>query len=83
MQSRICGANFGNMFLCEDNTFRAVAMHNAPEAYANARNGAPICSAHPTVRLDRLVVTSESRASRRPEVRRNDTSTVNRSLSQP
>ena len=37
----ICGANFGNMFLYEDGAFRTVAMYNAPEAYANARRGAP------------------------------------------
>jgi two-component system, NtrC family, sensor kinase len=33
----ICGASFGNMFLCEDKAFRTVAMHNAPEAYVKAR----------------------------------------------
>jgi GAF domain-containing protein len=38
----ICGANFGNMFLYEDGAFRTVAMYNAPEAYANARRGAPL-----------------------------------------
>ena len=38
----ICGANFGNMFLCEDDAFRTVAMFNAPEAYANARMGAQL-----------------------------------------
>jgi GAF domain-containing protein len=37
----ICGANFGNMFLYDDDAFRTVAMYNAPEAYANARMGAP------------------------------------------
>jgi class 3 adenylate cyclase/putative methionine-R-sulfoxide reductase with GAF domain len=37
----ICAANFGNMFLYEDDAFRTVAMYNAPEAYANARRDAP------------------------------------------
>ena len=37
----ICGANLGNMFLCEDDKFRTVAMYNAPEAYAKARMGGP------------------------------------------
>jgi transcriptional regulator with GAF, ATPase, and Fis domain len=37
----ICGANFGNMFLYQDDAFRTVAMYNAPEAYANARTPAP------------------------------------------
>jgi signal transduction histidine kinase len=39
--TRICGANFGNMFLVEGDLFRGVAMHNAPAAYASARSGAP------------------------------------------
>ncbi len=39
--TRICQANFGNMFLVENGLFRAVAMHNAPAAYASARSGAP------------------------------------------
>ena len=52
----ICGANFGNMFLYEDNAFRTVAMHNAPEAYANARKGAPFAPPSDSA-LSRLVVT--------------------------
>ncbi len=54
----ICGANFGNMFLYEDDAFRTVAMFNAPEAYANARMGAPL---HPPSDsgLGRLVATNE------------------------
>ena len=39
--TRICKANFGNMFLVEDDLFRTVAMHNAPAAYLSARSGAP------------------------------------------
>jgi GAF domain-containing protein len=54
----ICGANFGNMFLYEDDAFRTVAMFNAPEAYANARMGAPL---HPPSDsgLGRLAATKE------------------------
>ena len=54
----ICGAKFGNMFLYEDDAFRTVAMFNAPEAYANARMGAPL---HPPSDsgLGRLVATKE------------------------
>jgi adenylate cyclase len=37
---RICGANFGNMVLYQDDAYRAVAMYNAPEAYAKVRMGA-------------------------------------------
>jgi len=36
---RICGAKFGNLFLCDSDGFRAVAMHNAPPSYAEARAG--------------------------------------------
>ena len=39
--TRICEANFGNMFLIEDGTFHTVAMHNAPAAYSNARTARP------------------------------------------
>ena len=35
--TRICAANFGNLFLYDKEAFRAVAMHNAPPAYAEAR----------------------------------------------
>jgi GAF domain-containing protein len=31
--TRICGANFGVMQLCDGNDFRTVAMHNAPPPY--------------------------------------------------
>jgi GAF domain-containing protein len=36
---RICEAKFGTFYLCEGDGFRAVAMHNAPAAYAEARAG--------------------------------------------
>jgi len=36
---RICRAKFGTLYLCEGNGFRAVATHNAPPAYAEARRG--------------------------------------------
>jgi GAF domain-containing protein len=55
---RICGANFGNMFLYEDNAFRTVAMYNAPEAYANARTRAPF-HPPPDTGLARLVATKD------------------------
>ena len=34
---RICDAKFGTLYLCDGGGFRAVAMHNAPPAYADAR----------------------------------------------
>ena len=36
---RICRAKFGTLYLCEGDGFRAVATHNAPPAYAEARAG--------------------------------------------
>ena len=47
-----------NMFLYEDDAFRAVAMYNAPEAYANARARAPF-HPPPDSGLGRLVATKE------------------------
>jgi two-component system NtrC family sensor kinase len=35
--TRLCRANFGALFLSEGDAFRAVAMHNAPSAYVEAR----------------------------------------------
>lgn len=35
--TRICGAGFGTMNLYEDGGFRTVALHNAPQAYVDAR----------------------------------------------
>ena len=55
---RICEANFGNLVLTEDDAFRAVAMHNAPTAYANERSAALF---HPPLDsgLGRLASTKE------------------------
>jgi two-component system NtrC family sensor kinase len=38
---RLCGAKFGNLHLSEGDGFRAVAMHNVPAAFAEARKGEP------------------------------------------
>ena len=54
----ICRANFGNMFLYEDDAFHGVAMYNAPEAYARARMAAPF-SRPPDSGLGRLVATKD------------------------
>ncbi len=54
----ICGANFGNMFLYENDAFRTVAMHNAPEEYAKARMRGPF-HPPPETALGRLAVTKE------------------------
>ena len=54
----ICHANFGNMFFYEDGAFRAVAMFNAPDAYARLRTRAPF-SRPPDSGLGRLVATKD------------------------
>jgi GAF domain-containing protein len=40
--TRICEAGFGTLYLCEGDGFRAVAMHNAPPAFAEVRMGVVI-----------------------------------------
>jgi GAF domain-containing protein len=40
--THICEAKFGNMFRYEDGAFHAIAMHNAPPAYINARKHTPL-----------------------------------------
>ena len=42
--TRLCEANFGVLFLCEGEAYRAVAMHNAPSAYMEARQREPLVS---------------------------------------
>ena len=42
--TRLCQANFGVLFLCEEDAYRAVAMHNAPSAYVDARRREPLVS---------------------------------------
>ncbi len=42
--TRLCEANFGVLFLCEGDAYRAVAMHNAPSAYVKARQREPLVS---------------------------------------
>jgi GAF domain-containing protein len=45
----LCGAIFGNLYLREDDGFRAAAMHNAPSAYAERRVGILHPSPHSTL----------------------------------
>ena len=42
--TRLCQANFGVLFLSEGDAYRAVAMHNAPSAYVEARQREPLVS---------------------------------------
>jgi two-component system, NtrC family, sensor kinase len=63
---RICGAKFGNLWLCEENTFRVNAMHGAPPAYADfLRRNSVIHSVIPGTALGRIV--SERQAIQIPD----------------
>jgi two-component system, NtrC family, sensor kinase len=42
--TRLCEANFGVLFLCEGDAYRAMAMHNVPSAYVEARQREPLVS---------------------------------------
>ncbi len=42
--TRLCQAKFGVLYLVEGKAFRAVAMHNAPPAFAEARRREPLVS---------------------------------------
>jgi len=39
---RICGAKFGILYLCEEDGFRTVAMHDVPRAFAEKREREPL-----------------------------------------
>src|ERR1700738_2640717 len=55
--TRICEAKFGTLYLCEGDGFRAVAMHNAPPAYAQAR--ASLVHPHPDTSSGRAASTKQ------------------------
>ena len=55
--TRICDAKFGILDLCEGDAFRAVALHGAPPAYAEARRREPLIRPKPGGNLDRLART--------------------------
>jgi GAF domain-containing protein/DNA-binding response OmpR family regulator/anti-sigma regulatory factor (Ser/Thr protein kinase) len=56
--TRICEAKFGTLYLSEGDGFRAVAMHNAPQAYADARRRALI-HPHPGTGLWQAATTKQ------------------------
>jgi GAF domain-containing protein/anti-sigma regulatory factor (Ser/Thr protein kinase) len=53
--TRISGAKFGFMHLYDGGTFRTVAMHNAPPAFAEMRRSNPVFRPGPRTGLDRAV----------------------------
>jgi GAF domain-containing protein len=56
--TRLCQANFGTLYLAEGNAFRAVAMHNAPRAFVEARRRQPLVTG--TAVLDRVARTKKT-----------------------
>ena len=59
--SRICEAKFGTLYLCEDDGFRAVAMHNAPAGNMLRNVGAPLVHPGPSTSLGRVARTKLGR----------------------
>jgi GAF domain-containing protein len=53
----ICEADLGTMALYEDGGFRHVALHGAPDAYAELRRRDPLVRPHPEAPLGRLART--------------------------
>src|SRR5262249_11074374 len=54
---QICGAEYGQMFLFEEGSFRAVATHDLPRAWADLLARSPPIPADPKLPLGRLVAT--------------------------
>jgi len=57
--TRICDAQFGNLYLCEGDAFRIVAMHGAAPAYAEARKNNPLVRPPPDSALGRVAITKQ------------------------
>ena len=57
--TRICDAQFGNLYLCEGDAFRIVAMHGAAPAYAEARKRNPLVRPPPDSALGRVAFTKQ------------------------
>jgi GAF domain-containing protein len=57
---RICAATFGQMYLRDGDAFRAVATHNAPPAYVEARSRDQLFRPPPDVPLGRVVITKQA-----------------------
>ncbi len=57
--TRICEAKFGILWLCEENGFRAAALHNAPPAYAEERRCNPVIHPPPGNNLRRVLETKQ------------------------
>jgi two-component system NtrC family sensor kinase len=56
---RICGARFGNLFLCEGDGVRVGATHGAPPAYVDYMRSEPVFFQNPKVGLGLLLKTKK------------------------
>src|SRR5262245_16184670 len=57
--TRICEAKFGNLFLCEGDEFRLVAMHGAPTAWSERWRREPVIRPGPGTGLGRVARTKQ------------------------
>jgi len=57
--TRICEAKFGMMLLVEGDAARCVALHNAPEAFAELRRREPLIRPGPDTAMGRLLKTRQ------------------------
>src|SRR5262245_47324425 len=58
--TRICGADFGVLQLCDGDAFRTVAMHNPPPAYLEHKRRDPMVRPSPNTALGRLAQTKQT-----------------------
>jgi GAF domain-containing protein len=56
----ICEAKFGTLYLYESGAFHAVALHNAPAAYAEARTSNLLFQPAPDLPLGRIIITKQA-----------------------
>ena len=57
--TRICEANFGNLWLREGDALRAVALHGAPQPYVEERRKNPVIRPAPATTLGRVLATKQ------------------------
>src|SRR6516165_1472361 len=57
--TRLCQAKFGNLYLCEGDAFRTIAMYNVPPAFAEVRSRNPLIQPAPGAALSRLINTKK------------------------
>jgi GAF domain-containing protein len=58
--TRLCGAKFGVLFRSERDALRAVALHDAPLAYAEERQRNPVIRPHPETLLGRALAAKQT-----------------------